>query len=188
MTPEKWAAVFDALDSKTKSYRALAAEYDVSSGIIHKRYRKRDARNLRKGPAPALGIDGEAAIGSWLVTLDQLRLNPTPKRMRQQARAFAKSVGLPDFAASKHWYQNFMQRAEIFSGKTAKDLPQSRRKAIDPEGVKAFFDNVKKFIIDKGVPAKKIFNVDETGIELNRAPRQVRYRIAKSQGASAPPN
>lgn len=85
----------------------------------------------------------------------------TPAMIKVKARDIAKALGIQNFSASKHWYDNFKERNGLYSTKR-----HGERSSADIEAAKSYANT---FTEQWRLDNDSIFNIDESIVFYQRS-------------------
>lgn len=133
------------------------------------------------GPSSTLGEEAEAKLVAHIKKLQKFGFAPIRNDVRHMAFALAEQLKLKHrFNASTKmagydWLQLFLARHSDLSIRVAEGVSINRSTALSRETVNNYFELLERILNDNQLFDKpsNIFNVDETGLQLNNKPGQV---------------
>ncbi|KAI5635189.1 DDE superfamily endonuclease domain-containing protein [Phthorimaea operculella] len=166
----KWTQqdLLDAVDAvvvRNVSVRQASIEYGVPRKTLERRLK---TSNFSKGPMGPSSVFGEENEKGW-------------KRLRSIAYYFAEQLKLNhSFNKEKEeagyvWLQSFLKRNPEISIRKSEGVSLARCEALNREEVNAYYDILYKILEDYDLFDKPshIFNMDESGFQLNNRPGHV---------------
>ncbi|KAJ5149826.1 hypothetical protein N7448_001404 [Penicillium atrosanguineum] len=172
---------------KNVKITSLAREFDVPVSRLRARLHGRQPRTQRTITTKRLDDSQEAALISWIDTLDALHVPPTAYMVEASANAIiqrsAEATGDIVAPVNKMWVYNFVKR--LPDGlHWVKQNPTEREsiEAADISTLQAWYERLEPFV--KRIPPSNIYNFDETGFQLGQGkPQKV---ISRNQQRTRP--
>ncbi|XP_074036718.1 uncharacterized protein [Leptinotarsa decemlineata] len=161
-----------------------ARHFGIPQPTLRRRIRRGDFNKHGLGPSCSLGYENEVKIKFHILKLKKAGFAPTRQTVREMA------FRLADFMKIKHpfnkekgvagydWLHSFLHRNSELSIRKSEGVSLARCQAMNKQEVRDYFALVEKTLLDKNIlnsPAQ-IYNMDETGLQLNNKPG---YVIAK---------
>jgi hypothetical protein len=166
VTPEEWADII-ARVSGGEGLRAVAATVNVSHQTINRRWRADNVLVSRRGPQPRMSREGEAQLKAWLLANASIAKCVPITAFKEKAAQIATEFGEGNFKGGRKFVQGFFRRHPDLSSRKAEVTQHSRLYAVHPMEVDKYFDALAIVIL--GRPAKKVWNLDESGQDLQDA-------------------
>ena len=159
---ERWEQAFAMIDGGVSVLKA-SKHWNLGYSTLRRRYQVRDDGMRTKGPAPAMGIDGEMYLERFLVLRQQIGNCVTMEEFRLIARRIAARLGVVGFVAGESWEAGFWLRHRHLSRRTAENTERARGYAVSEFSVTKFFDVLEECGERQG---KQWWCLDEWGIDL----------------------
>lgn len=181
-TEERLRAAVDAINNGTCGVNEASRQFGIPKATL---IRRRASGNLIKttslGPSSTLGVENERKLVSHIKKLQKFGFAPSRTDVRFMAFALAEQLGLAhrfdkeERKAGYDWLHLFLQRHRDLSVRTAEGVSLARSTALCRETVNNYFRLVEEVFSENLLFDKpgSIFNVDETGLQLNNKPGQV---------------
>ena len=168
------AACGAARAPKNAKITSLAREFDVPVSRLRARLQGRQPRTQRPITTKRLDDEQEAALISWIETLDALHVPPTARMVEASANAMirrdAEATGNP-ISSVKMWVYEFIKRLpEGLHWVKQKPTEKERIEAEDISILQAWYDRLESLV--KRIPPSNIYNFDETGFQLGQGKPQ----------------
>lgn len=133
------------------------------------------------GGASFLGEDTERKLCNHIQKLQASGFAPTSKNLRVIAYNLAQSMGLRNRfnedkkMAGVDWLKLFLKRNPVLSIRKAEGVSMSRAEGMNKEEVQKYFELLTKILTENDLLVRplNIFNMDETGLQLNNVPGKV---------------
>lgn len=160
--------------------------YNIPSRTLRRRMKSGDTKKRSLGKPPVLGFENEKKLVAHIKRLEQAGFAPSRRTTRQLAFEFAKKLGKEKgllsekskenkTAAGSHWLYSFLERNPELSVRQSEGLSLARAKGMCREEVGSFFDLLQETLEKNDLMDKPscIWNMDESGIQLNNKPGKV---------------
>lgn len=133
------------------------------------------------GKYPVLGFENEKRLVAHILKLGDAGFPPERSAICQLAYQFAEKMGLKhNFnnetkTAGPQWLKSFLERNPEIVLRQAEGLSIERAKGLNRAEVAKFFDLLTTVLTENNLLGKpdRIFNMDETGVQLNNKPGKV---------------
>lgn len=182
----KWSAdslknAIESIKNRTMGINEAARNFGIPKSTLKDRIRKSDTEKHGLGPSSCLGIDAELKLVRHIKTLQKFGFAPDRDSVRIWAfqlaeqmkikHKFNKDIG----KAGYDWLHSFLRRHPDISVRTAEGISINRATGMNRETVKQYFELLEKVLRENGLFDKpsNVFNMDETGLQLNNKPTQV---------------
>lgn len=182
----KWSAdslknAIEAVKNGTMGVNEAAKNFGIPKSTLKDRIRKSDTEKHALGPSSCLGIDAELKLVRHIKTLQKFGFAPDRDSVRIWAfelaeqmkikHRFNKDIG----KAGYDWLYSFLRRQPSISVRTAEGISVNRATGMNRETVKLYFELLEKVLRENGLFEKSsnVFNMDETGLQLNNKPTKV---------------
>lgn len=182
----KWSAdalrnAIECVQNGTMGVNEAARNFGIPKSTLKDRIRKSDTTKIRCGPSSCLGDDAELKLVRHIKKLQQFGFAPDRESVRiwafklaeqmQVRHRFNKEIG----KAGYDWLHSFLRRHPDISVRKAEGISINRATGMNRETVKHYFELLEKVLTDNKLYDKpsNVFNMDETGLQLNNKPTQV---------------
>ncbi|XP_072380494.1 uncharacterized protein [Diabrotica undecimpunctata] len=124
------------------------------------------------GRGPILPLELENELVEYALTMEQRYFGLRARDIKRLAFQLAIRNSLPHpfsgvkKSAGKKWLRLFLKRHPTLSMRTPQGMSCARVNSFTPENVSKFFDLYEPEYLKLTIPAKRIFNVDETGLTI----------------------
>lgn len=133
------------------------------------------------GKHPVLDFENEKRLVTHIQKLETAGFPVTRDTVQRLAFQFAEKLGVEhNFnketrKAGPHWLQSFLERQPKLSVRQAEGLSLARAQGLNREEVNKMFKLLLQVLTEHDLLDKpdRIFNVDETGVQLNNKPGKV---------------
>lgn len=155
--------------------------YNIPVRTLKRRIEKNDFTKGRMGPASTLGDEAEKKMVAHIKKLQRFGFSPTMDDVREMAFRLAEKLHIQhkfnkeEEKAGYDWLKSFLRRNPDLSIRKAEGLSRSRMLGMTREAVKNYFDLLEQVLQENNLFDKpgSIYNVDETGLQLNTRPSLV---------------
>ena len=173
-TEERMLEAFKAVDNGVSFYKA-SQSFGIPRKTLVRRYRKKNAAKSRMGPDSVLGEQNENRLVSHIKSFQESGFPMTREDLRRLAFNFAKQLGVhqkfnsEEEKAGYGWLQLFLSRHPDLSVRKSEGVSLARSEGMNKLEVSNYFDLLEKVLKEYNLFDKPscIFNMDETGIQLN---------------------
>ncbi|KAJ0180122.1 hypothetical protein K1T71_004713 [Dendrolimus kikuchii] len=180
-TEEALLAAFEELRQKKCSINEISRQYGIPSRTLRRRFAKQDTKKITLGKHPVLDFDNEKRLVAHVQKLEAAGFPITRDMLRRLAFEFAeKLVVKHNFdketrKAGPHWLQSFLERHSELSVRQAEGLSVARVQGLNRKEVDKMFKLLLQILTKHDLINKpdRIFNIDETGVQLNNKPGKV---------------
>lgn len=181
---ENLELAIQSVTEESLSINQASKLYNIPNRTLRRRIKANNSTKLTLGKHPGLGFDNEKRLVAHIQRLQAAGFAPSPKMVRGIAYGFAKSLGRENIFGPKgseeemagiHWFRSFMDRQKDLSIRVSEGLSLARAKGMNRKEVNDFFDLLQKTLTDNNLENQphRIFNMDETGIQLTNVPGKV---------------
>ena len=162
--------------------RQAARANNIPDKTLRSRLEKKNyIKGSSMGGASFLGEDAEKKLCNHIQKLQASGFAPTSKNLRVMAYNLAQSMGLRNRfnedkkIAGADWLKLFLKRNPTLSIRKAEGVSMSRAEGMNKEEVLKYFELLTKILTENELLDKplNIFNMDETGLQLNNVPGKV---------------
>lgn len=159
-----------------------ARTFGVPRSTIQRRMKTNNLTKCnRLGPPSCLGEEIELKLVVHIKKLQKYGFAPTRDSVRQMAFQLADRFGIrhkfnkENKKAGYDWLQSFLRRHPDISVRKGEGVSVARAQGLSKEVVKQYFDLLQCVLTENHLTNKPghIFNVDETGLQLNNRPGHV---------------
>lgn len=170
-----------AVTEEKESIRAAAKMYRIPERTLRRRLVSRNDRKISLGPQPQLGREVEEKLAAHIIKLQKSGFPLVRKSVLRLAYQIAERLNIKTTfnpikkKAGKDWFCNFMRRNPRLSIRKAQGLSRDRAERLNREETADYFELLKKTLQEHNLMNKPghIFNMDETGLQLNGNPGEV---------------
>lgn len=154
---------------------------NVPERTLRRRMKNNNFEKGVQGPSSYLGQVSEKKVVEHIKALQKAGFPPNVKTVKQIAYTLAQRMGLKcKFNSEKeeagdHWYRSFMERNPELSLRKAEGLSTARAEGMNRKEVEDYFKLLERIYEANDVFDKPghVFNVDESGLQLNNVPGKV---------------
>ncbi|XP_055836643.1 uncharacterized protein LOC129905229 [Episyrphus balteatus] len=162
------------------SINFAAKIYNVPATTL-RRHLKNSSANKQLGASACLGAEIETKICNHIKKLQAHGFAPTRESVCKMAYSIAEQYNIPHrFSkdlkkAGRGWLELFLNRHPDLAIRKAEGVSQARVLGMNRQEVATYFDLLEKILIENNLmgKARNIFNMDETGCQLNNKPELV---------------
>lgn len=170
-----------AVENKEMGVNAAAKAFGIPKTTLKRRLKSQSFNKGSMGKNSLLGIENEKKIVGHIKKLQSRGFTPTRDSVRSMAYYLAESLQLKhNFnhetkQAGYDWLSSFLVRNPELSIRQSEGVSIARAKGLNKIAVKEYFDLLKNVLEENGLIDKpgNIFNMDETGLQLNNKPGKV---------------
>jgi hypothetical protein len=167
----------NAVKGKAMGNNAASRAFGIPSRTLRRRILQ-DYYKKSLSPAACLGSDAKMKIASHIQQMQAARFALRRKDVQILVFELAQKLGIKyrfyvtEGRARKGWFASFMRRHPEINVRKAGGIPLSRAQEINKEETPKYFDLLKKTLMENDLMKKPghIFNLDETGLQLNNKP------------------
>ncbi|XP_057660723.1 uncharacterized protein LOC130896560 [Diorhabda carinulata] len=154
---------------------------NIPPPTLRRRLKNNDFIKRTLGPPCILGIQNELKIRFHIQKLQKHGFAPTRENVRAMAFHLADQLKIKhpfnrdSKLAGYDWLHMFLQRHPDLSVRKAEGVSLARCNGMNKEKVSAYFNLLETTLMEAGLVNKPghIFNMDETGLQLNNKPGYV---------------
>lgn len=180
-TQEQLDRAIKAVQIEHLPVRQAAWENNIPEKTLRNRLATGNFLKGRLGQPSHLGPDAERKLVEHVRKLQLAGFAPTRKHLRKIAYNLAKSMGLKNKfnekkeIAGQDWYKSFMKRNPALSLRKAEGISNARANGMSVTEVDNYFELLKNTLVENDLINKpgNIYNMDESGLQLNNEPGQV---------------
>ncbi|XP_045765299.1 chaetoglobosin A biosynthesis cluster protein C-like [Maniola jurtina] len=180
-TTEALQNAFDEMDKNIMGINKISRQFGIPSRTLRRRYAAKNKTKLTLGKHPIFGFENEKRLVKHILKLGEAGFPPDRRSIRMLAYQFAEKLKLKhkfdheSQRAGNEWCKSFIERNPELAIRQAEGLSVARAKGLSREEVNNFYELLAKVMIDNGLSDKpeRIFNMDESGIQLNNKPGKV---------------
>lgn len=163
------------------SVRKAARDNNIPEKTLRNRLATGNFVKGTLGEKPLLGEDGERKLADHVRKLQSVGFAPSRKNLRKIAFNLAVKMNISKRfneekkIAGRDWYKSFMRRNPNLSIRKPRGISNARALGMNKEEVTAYFDLLRSTLIENDLMDKPghIYNMDESGLQLNNEPGQV---------------
>ncbi|CAO1633487.1 unnamed protein product [Sympodiomycopsis kandeliae] len=165
----------------------IAAEEGCHHSTLYRRLQRVHSGALEaSNRMQKLTPDLEEVICDMVLERSRRYFPMPPSSIKWLAEQLLKSTGHPDPSLGRNWPVAFRKRHPQLSAKWSEIGAPGGTKVIKSEDISQYFRRLQNALQDKQIPYDQIYNMDETGFQLNEQSRQYVYtdRVANPRGFS----
>lgn len=165
------------------SIRGAAKANRIPEKTLRHRLKSNNLVKGKLGSPPVLGWDAEKKIVVHVKRLQKAGYAPTKTALRKMAYNLAERMGKLPFThfcgknrtAGKGWLQAFLNRNPTLSIRKAQGVSKARADGMNKQEVADYFAVLESTLAEYNLFNKpaNIYNVDESGLQLNNPPQHV---------------
>lgn len=180
-TEEGMLQAANAVRSGTMGVREACHNFNIPPPTFRRRYKKNDFTKRSLGPPSVLGIENEQKIKIHIQKLQKHGFAPTRQCVRSTAYDLAERLKIKHpfnkttKLAGYDWLNMFLKRNPDLSVRKAEGVSLSRCQGMNRDEVNTYFNLLEATLLEGGLMNKpsNVFNMDETGLQLNNKPGYV---------------
>ncbi|CAK1595578.1 unnamed protein product [Parnassius mnemosyne] len=178
---ESLKAAMDGVKKGEMTIYAASITYQVPRKTLERRYKKNNDKKGPMGPSSIFGEKNEKKLANHIKTMQKHGFPLTIDDVRKIAYQFAEQLNLnhrfnrETEKAGYDWLQGFLRRNHDITLRKSEGVSLARSTAMNKLEVDAYFELLESILtVDDGVLKPScIFNMDETGLQLNNRPGHV---------------
>lgn len=182
------AAIRDIREQKG-SIREISRTYNVPVRTLMRRMKTNDMEASKLGRKSTLGKENEEKLVDYIKQLEKCNFPATMHDIQILAYKFVITNGIANRfndvkkVAGYDWVTGFLKRHPEIAIRKAQGLSIARMKGMNKQEVNDYFVLLKNIFDEHGFYSfpRKIYNTDETGVQLNNPPD----KVLASKGAKA---
>lgn len=163
-------AILELENVESPNIKAWAREHNLPYQRLLARYKGRSSRSERTPSGRKLDESQEAALCRYIDFLDSIYLPPKRPVIAAAANAILSSCHIDDSTKPPtiggHWLQRFLRRHPEYLSRRQRAMDIERKKCLDKQVAKDWFDSYQETIAQYGITADDIWNFDETGFNI----------------------
>lgn len=150
---------------KPKGLRKYAADFGVSFKSLSRRVNGERTQEEYTASLQRLTPAQEEALVAFILESADRGLPLTQKQIYSHANTILQNIEGDGFRPlGSHWITAFHHRhADKLQTHWSKSLDTQRARALNPGATQAWFDLIKRYIVDEGILAEDIYGMDESG-------------------------
>ena len=180
-TQEDLNSAVDNISRGVTSTWEAAKSFKIPYRTLKRRIEKNKTEKKRMGPDSFLGEDAESKLVTHIKKLQHCGFAPTATDVREMAFLLSeklnkiKKFNLEKRKAGCDWLHVFLKRHPDLSVRKAEGVSRHRVLGMNKEIVGNYFDLLGHVLEENDLPDKPshIYNMDETGLQLNNRPGMV---------------
>lgn len=174
------AALVD-LDRNISGINEISRIFNIPPRTLRRRQKSRNTDMVSLGKNPVLGFKNEKRLVAHIKKLEESGFPPERETIRSLAFQFAEKLHLKHSfnqetqMAGHQWLQSFLERNDEISIRVAEGLSLARAQGLNKNEVNQFYELLLKVLTENDLLDKpeRVYNMDETGIQLNNKPGKV---------------
>lgn len=174
------AEAMGKVTSREMGVNEASRAYGIASRTLRRHLLSRSSK-VQLGRRPELGDEHERRLTMHIKALEKVGFAPDSSGVKKMAFSFAEKLGLNHRfsreakSAGDEWFHGFLRRNKDLSIRKSEGLSLARAKGMNRTDVDYFFNLLLEILTTNNLLDKpgNIFNVDETGIQINNKPGKV---------------
>lgn len=182
---EDMARAIEAVKNKKMGWLLASKHFNVPQATLRRHY-YRSPKNLGRFK-PTFTAEMEKALVDHVLEFERRFFGFNTTEIRKLAYEFAEVMGLDHrFNRKKKiagwdWLKGFRERNSNISLREPEPTSAARARAFNKPQVMKFFSLLEKAVTDNGIPAHRIYNMDESGLNTVQKPPKVFASKGKKQ-------
>lgn len=180
-TEQELISAMEAVQHGTMGVREATRNFRVPYTTLRRRLRNNSSEKPRLGPSSTLGPENEAKLVTHIKKLQKFGFSPTRTIVRSMAFELAEKLNLPHkFNVQKRlagypWLESFLRRNKGLAIRKSEGVSAARSLGMNRDDVRSYFTLLENTLIESDLMDKPghIYNVDESGLQLNNRPGYV---------------
>lgn len=191
-TEEDLKNAANAVKNENMSIRQASKTYGVPWSTLKRRLESNCFEKTPLGPTSILGDTNENKLVKHIKKLQMFGFAPSRTEVRAMAYKLAEQLNIDhrfnqdSEKAGLDWFHLFLSRHPELSIRKSEGVSLARTQNMNQETVKKYFDLLQDILVKNDLLGKpgNIYNVDESGLQLNNKPG---YVVA-AKGSKSVPN
>lgn len=158
-----------------------ARRFSVPCTTLRRRRKTGNTKKIPLGPSPSLGEVNEKKVATHIKKMQKFGFAPTQSMVREMAYGLAEKLKIHHKfnknkkRAGKDWFKAFMKRNTDLSIRKSEGVSLARARAMNRTDVGNYFELLQQVLEQNNLIDKpgSLFNMDETGLQLNNRPEYV---------------
>ena len=167
------------------SMRKAAKQYGVPKSTLNDRSTGKKPPSVQFGRKPVIPLDIENRLAELAITLSEKGFGITKRQMLARVGTLVRQMGIKtpfkNGIPGKDWWAGFKRRHPEIVIRKPEKLSTVRSKMLNPTVVGNYLKELKQ--VTEGLAPTSIWNMDETGLNLEHQPSRV---IARKGAKSVP--
>lgn len=168
--------------SEGTGVNAAAKQFGIPKTTLKRRIKRKNFTvENRLGPSSSLGSEAEKKLAQHIIKLQRNGFCPTRTEVCASAFQLAETLKIPHKfnkgtrLAGMDWLRSFLRRNPEIRVRKAEGVSTARTLGLSKTVVKNYFELLENLMRSNDLFDKPghVFNVDETGLQLNNKPGQV---------------
>lgn len=180
-TEQQLIAAIDAVNDNRMGVNDAARNFGIPATTLRRRKLKHNLKKGPLGPSSILGEATEAKLARHILKLQKNGFAPTRTDLRSMAFKLAEQLGIKhrfnkeSRLAGFPWLKLFLQRNPRLSVRKAEGVSINRSLGMNKKDVAEYFQLLENILTENDLMNKPghIYNMDETGLQLNNRPGHV---------------
>ncbi|XP_018567995.1 tigger transposable element-derived protein 6-like [Anoplophora glabripennis] len=161
---------------------AAAKQFGIPKTTLKRRLKRKSFTvENRLGPSSSLGSEAETKLARHIIKLQRNGFCPTRTEVRANAFELAEKLKIPHKfnkgtrLAGMDWLRSYLRRNPEIRVRKAEGVSTARTLGLSKTVVKNYFELLENLMRSNDLFDKpgRVFNVDETGLQLNNKPGHV---------------
>lgn len=173
-------AMEEVQNGRMKIYRASII-YNIPRKTLERRLKQNNCTKGPMGPSSTFGTNNEIRLSKHIKDMQSRGFPLTVDDLRTIAFKYAVQLGIKhrfnmtSEKAGYDWVQMFLKRNPDISLRKSEGVSYARNQGMNKADVGAYFENLERTLNDNDLLSKPghIYNMDESGLQLNNRPGHV---------------
>lgn len=174
-TQESLFAAVEAVRSGRMGVNAASRNFGVPAPTLRRRIKNNDVSKKTLGPPSLLGTENENKLKAYIKKLQKYGFAPTRESVRSMAFHLAENLGInhkfnkDKDLAGYDWLNSFLKRNQDLRIRKSEGVSLARCQGMNKVEVELYFQLLERTLRENDLMNKpsNIFNMDETGLQLN---------------------
>jgi len=160
-----------------QSYRKVAEQFSIPIATLFKNHKQLQKKN-KPGPPTVLSDQKEKDIEDWIIYRSKTGIPVTKNELLDSVQTYLIDIKREnpfiDNRPGRHWFESFKKRHPNIVKRTAQNIELNR--IVYEDDLKKWFKDIEDYLTENnllGIDASRIFNCDETSVQLCPKPSQV---------------
>ncbi|CAH1981192.1 unnamed protein product [Acanthoscelides obtectus] len=180
-TEQQLAEAIQAVNENRMGVNEAGRNFGVPATTLRRRKLRENVKKGPLGPSSTLGEAAEEKLTKYIIKLQKNGFSPTRTDVRSMDFKLAEELSIKhNFnkelrLAGFPWLQLFLQRNSRLSVRKAEGVSIDRSLGMNKKDIEAYFQLLENTLIGNDLMNKPghIYNMDETGLQLNNRPGHV---------------
>lgn len=180
-TEEMLQSAIQAVRTNSTGVNEAARNFKIPSTTLRRRLTTGNSKKRGLGPSSVLGEENEKKIATHIKKMQKRGFAPTRNIVRRMAYHLAEQLKIKHTfnrkveMAGGDWLKSFLRRNSDLSVRKSEGVSLARSRGMNKKDVGDYFELLGKTLEEQQLFDKpgSVFNMDETGLQLNNKPEHV---------------